>query len=144
MGKRFISCFFIITRACLNIKTFFSLLHELHLIEVIFCIIFLIKVETPKHGNSAVGAGALLDSSDKVGERNLGFEFSPISASHSLQLSPKGESNENGAGFTMFNQTFGKLANAHSWPGSNQTLVGCFNIVSSFYVTLFRLSRNMH
>ncbi|CAI8617447.1 unnamed protein product [Vicia faba] len=83
---------------------------------------FNVKVETPKHGNSAVGAGALLDSSDKVGERNLGFEFSPISASHSLQLSPKGESNENGAGFTMFNQTFGKLANAHSWPGSNQTL----------------------
>ncbi|CAI8597631.1 unnamed protein product [Vicia faba] len=105
---------------------------------------FNVKVETPKHGNSAVGAGALLDSSDKVGERNLGFEFSPISASHSLQLSPKGESNENGAGFTMFNQTFGKLANAHSWLGSNQTLVGCFNIVSSFYVTLFRLSRNMH
>ncbi|KAL5068716.1 hypothetical protein RYX36_019603 [Vicia faba] len=83
---------------------------------------FNVKVETPKHGNSAVGAGALLDSSDKVGERNLGFEFSPISASHGLQLSPKGESNENGAGFTMFNQTFGKLANAHSWPGSNQTL----------------------
>ncbi|XP_058760589.1 uncharacterized protein LOC131633927 [Vicia villosa] len=84
------------------------------------------KVETPKHGNSAVGDGALFDSSaafsDKVGEWNPGFEFSPISASHSLQLGPKGESIENGAGFTMFNQTFGKLANAHSWPGSNQTL----------------------
>ncbi|CAI8619380.1 unnamed protein product [Vicia faba] len=94
---------------------------------------FNVKVETPKHGNSAVGAGALLDSSDKVGERNLGFEFSPISASHSLQLSPKGESNENGAGFTMFNQTFGKLANAHSWPGSNQTL-SLFGSPSNFQV----------
>ncbi|KAI5398501.1 hypothetical protein KIW84_064041 [Lathyrus oleraceus] len=84
------------------------------------------KVQTPKHGNGAVGVGALLDSSaafsDKVGEWNPGFEFSPISASHSLQLGPKSESNETGAGFTMFNQAFGKLENAHSWPGSNQTL----------------------
>lgn len=77
-----------------------------------------------------VGVGALLDSSpgisDKVGEWHLGFEFSPISAFHSLQPGPKSESNETGAGFNMFNQTFGMLANAHSWPGSNQTLVGCF------------------
>ncbi|KAL5081565.1 hypothetical protein RYX36_009986 [Vicia faba] len=106
---------------------------------------FNVKVETPKHGNSAVGAGALLDSSDKVGERNLGFEFSPISASHSLQLSPKGESNENGVGFTMFNQTFGKLANAHSWPGSNQTLTDTKNIsaVSIFFETMsYRLDES--
>ncbi|KAL5079194.1 hypothetical protein RYX36_007615 [Vicia faba] len=106
---------------------------------------FNVKVETPKHGNSAVGAGALLDSSDKVGERNLGFEFSPISASHSLQLSPKGESNENGAGFTMFNQTFGKLENAHSWPGSNQTLTDTKNIsaVSIFFETMpYRLDES--
>ncbi|KAL5081892.1 hypothetical protein RYX36_010313 [Vicia faba] len=106
---------------------------------------FNVKVETPKHGNSAVGAGALLDSSDKVGERNLGFEFSPISASHSLQLSPKGESNENGAGFTMFNQTFGMLANAHSWPGSNQTLTDTKNIsaVSIFFETMsYRLDES--
>ncbi|CAK8572430.1 unnamed protein product [Lathyrus sativus] len=86
-----------------------------------------VKVETPKHGNGAIGVGALSDSSaafsDKVGEWNLGFEFPPISASHSLQLDPKSESNETGAGFTMVNQAFGKLANAHSWPGSNQTLV---------------------
>lgn len=106
------------------------------------------KVQTPKHGNGAVGVGALLDSSaafsDKVGEWNPGFEFSPISASHSLQLGPKSESNETGAGFTIFNQAFGKLENAHSWPGSNQTLVGCFNIVFLFYATLFRLSTHMH
>lgn len=85
-----------------------------------------VKVEAPKHGNSVVGVGALLDSSpgisDKVGEWHLGFEFSPISASHSPQPGPKSESNETGAGFNMFNQTFGKLVNAHSWPGSNQTL----------------------
>ncbi|KAI5426341.1 hypothetical protein KIW84_031952 [Lathyrus oleraceus] len=84
------------------------------------------KIQTPKHGNGAVGVGALLDSSavfsDKVVEWNPGFEFRPISASHSLQLGPKSESNETGVGFTMFNQAFGKLENAHSWPGSNQTL----------------------
>lgn len=84
------------------------------------------KVQTPKHGNDVVGVGALLDSSavfsDKVGEWNPGFEFSPISASHNLQLGLKSESNETGVGFTMFNQAFGKLENAHSWPGSNQTL----------------------
>lgn len=53
------------------------------------------KVQTSKHGNSAAGVGALLNSSavfsDKVVEWNPGFEFSPISASHSLQLGPKSE-----------------------------------------------------
>ena len=85
-----------------------------------------VKVEAPKYGNNTVGVGVLLDSStrisDKVDEWHLGFEFSPVSASHSLQSGLKSESNETGTGFSMFNQTFGKLANAHSWPGSNQTL----------------------
>jgi hypothetical protein len=111
---------------------------------------YIIKVEAPKHGNSAVGVtvGALLDSStgisDKVGEWHLGFEFSPSSAAQSSQPGLKRESNESGAGLTLFNQSFGKLANAHSWPESNQTLVGLFNIVSSFYVTLFRLAMIIH
>ncbi|WJX19507.1 hypothetical protein P8452_09193 [Trifolium repens] len=87
-----------------------------------------VKVEAPKHGNSAVGVtvGALLDSStgisDEVGEWHLGFEFSPSSAAQSSQPGLKSESNESRAGLTLFNQSFGKLANAHSWPGSNQTL----------------------
>jgi hypothetical protein len=67
--------------------------------------------------------------SNKVDDWKLGFEFSPISASHSPLPGPKSESNQTGDGLTMFNQTFGKLANAHSWPGPNQSLVGFVNIV---------------
>ncbi|GAU42797.1 hypothetical protein TSUD_34410 [Trifolium subterraneum] len=84
------------------------------------------NVEAPKHGNSVVGVtvGALLDSSarvsDKVGEWHPGFEFSPSSAAQSSQPGPKSESNESGAGLTLFNQTFGNLANAHSWPEASK------------------------
>ncbi|WJX19506.1 hypothetical protein P8452_09193 [Trifolium repens] len=83
-----------------------------------------VKVETPKHGNSAVGVlpDSSTEISNKVDDWQLGFEFSPISASHSPLPGPKSESNQTGDGLTMFNQTFGKLANAHSWPGPNQSL----------------------
>ncbi|CAJ2628679.1 unnamed protein product [Trifolium pratense] len=82
------------------------------------------KVETPKHGNSAVGVlpDSSAEISNKVDDWQLGFEFSPISASHSPLAGPKSESNQTGDGLTMFNQTFGKLPNTHSWPGPNQSL----------------------
>lgn len=89
----------------------------------------------PKHDNGAVGVGALLDTSTgtsgKAGGWHLGFEFSPTSASHSPQPGRKSESNETGTGLTMFDKNFGELNNALSWPGSNQTLVSCFNLISS-------------
>lgn len=86
----------------------------------------------PENGDGAVGVGALLDSSsgisDKAGEWNLGFEFNSSFASHSPQSAPKNGLNDTGTTLTMFEQSFGQLNNAHSWPGSNQTLVSYFSI----------------
>nr|KYP74344.1 hypothetical protein KK1_007019 [Cajanus cajan] len=91
-----------------------------------------VKAEVPKHDNGALDVGTLLDSSigngvsDKAGGWNLEFEFSPSSASQghmNPQQVPKGESNDVGTGFAMFNQNFGELS---AGSGSNQNLVSCF------------------
>ncbi|KAJ1387447.1 hypothetical protein SESBI_39969 [Sesbania bispinosa] len=78
------------------------------------------KAEVPKHDNGSLGVGAMLDSatgiSDKADGWHLGFEFGPSSAG------PKSQLHETGTGLTMFNENFGTLKNAHSWPVSNQTL----------------------
>lgn len=87
-----------------------------------------VKAEVPKHDNGALDVGTLLDSSigngvsDKAGGWNLEFEFSPSSASQghmNPQQVPKGESNDVGTGFAMFNQNFGELS---AGSGSNKNL----------------------
>lgn len=100
-----------------------------------------LKTEVPKHANGALDVGTVLASSngisDKAGGWHLDFEFSPSYESQnnfSPQPGPKSESNDVGTGFAVFTQNFEE---SNSGSGSNQNLVSCFNIISSFCVILF-------
>lgn len=112
--------------------------NEFCLPDNLYCIL---KVELQKHDNGALHAVTVSNSSngisDKAGGWHLEFELSPLFASQN-HINPQpglnGESKDVGTGFAMPSQSFGEL---NSGSGSNQNLVSCFHIISSFCVTLF-------
>jgi len=102
---------------------------------------YVLKAEVQKHDNGALDVGTVLDSSngisDKAGGWHPEFELSPqFSSLNHINPQPglNSESKDVGTGFAMLSEGFGEL---NSGSGSNQNLVSCFHISSSFCVTLF-------